>query len=165
MAPTIPRGRASGSCSRTLTPVFRYRAGLHGSSGITPTKSNLAPRFPVHCTGSSAAATAARSPRSLRSFLSGVTTIKPNSSWPARKSEPTNHPANARTQPHNAGHPETFLTKEQLRQKMNLPSTRSIDELVRRRVIPAIRLGWRTVRFDWAAVRADLDKVTIKAVS
>jgi len=26
-------------------------------------------------------------------------------------------------------------------------------------------MGWRTVRFDLVAVRADLDRVTVKAVS
>ena len=65
----------------------------------------------------------------------------------------------------NTGNPDALLTKEQLRKKLNLPSTRSIDELMRRRVIPTIRLGWRTVRFDWAAVRAAIEKVTVQAVS
>ncbi len=57
-----------------------------------------------------------------------------------------------------------FLTKEELRQKLNLPSTRSIDELCRRRVISSIRMGWRTIRFDLAAVLEDLEKVTVRAV-
>jgi hypothetical protein len=62
------------------------------------------------------------------------------------------------------GYTERLLTKAQLRDMLNLPSTRSIDELVRRRVISSVRLGWRTVRFDPVAVRADLDKVTVRAV-
>ncbi|MDR3403524.1 MAG: hypothetical protein P4L99_13585 [Chthoniobacter sp.] len=56
-----------------------------------------------------------------------------------------------------------LLTKEDLRRALNLPSTRSVDELVRRRVISAIRIGWRTVRFNLAAVLKDLEKVTIRA--
>lgn len=86
---------------------------------------------------------------------------------PAFQSRLTTSKAGAHTPPQAAklGYTERLLTKAELRDLLNLPSTRSIDELVRRRVIPAIRLGWRTVRFDWAAVRADLDKVTITAVS
>jgi len=57
-----------------------------------------------------------------------------------------------------------LLTKEDLRRVLNLPSTRSVDELVRRRVISAIRIGWRTVRFSLSAVLADLEKVTVRAV-
>jgi hypothetical protein len=57
-----------------------------------------------------------------------------------------------------------LLTKEDLRQALNLPSTRSVDELVRRRVISSIRMGWRTVRFNLATVLRDLEKVTIRAV-
>ena len=64
-----------------------------------------------------------------------------------------------------AGYTERLLTKAELRDLLNLPSTRSIDELVRRRVISSVRMGWRTVRFDPVAVRADLDRVTLKAVS
>ena len=57
-----------------------------------------------------------------------------------------------------------LLTKEQLRQKLNLPSTRMVDELVRKRKIPVQKLGHRTVRFDYERVRAALDKLEIKEV-
>jgi hypothetical protein len=57
-----------------------------------------------------------------------------------------------------------LLTKEQLREALNLPSTRMVDELVRRRKIPVLRLGYRTVRFDLAKVQAALEKLELKAI-
>ena len=57
-----------------------------------------------------------------------------------------------------------LLTKEQLRDALNLPSTRMVDELVRRRKIPVIRLGHRTVRFDLAKVEFALERLELKAV-
>ena len=59
---------------------------------------------------------------------------------------------------------ENFLTKEQLRERLNLPSTRMIDELVRKRKIPVIRLGHRTVRFNLVKVEAALERLELKAV-
>lgn len=61
-------------------------------------------------------------------------------------------------------HSEHLLDKEGLRQKLNLPSTRGVDELVRRRAIPVIVLGHRTRRFSWPAVQAAIAKLTINAV-
>ena len=60
--------------------------------------------------------------------------------------------------------PGDLLTKEELRLKLNLPSTRMVDELVRRRKIPVIKLGHKTVRFHYERVRAALDKLEIKEV-
>jgi hypothetical protein len=57
-----------------------------------------------------------------------------------------------------------LLTKEQLRDALNLPSTRMVDELVRRRKIPVLRLGHRTIRFDLAKVQAALEKLELKAI-
>jgi hypothetical protein len=57
-----------------------------------------------------------------------------------------------------------LLDKEELRKKLNLPSTRGVDELVRRRKIPVVRLGHRTVRFSWPKVQAALEKLTIKEI-
>jgi hypothetical protein len=57
-----------------------------------------------------------------------------------------------------------LLTKEQLRDALNLPSTRMVDELVRRRKIPVLRLGYRTLRFDLAKVQAALEKLELKAI-
>lgn len=57
-----------------------------------------------------------------------------------------------------------LLTKEQLRDALNLPSTRMIDELVRKRKIPVIRLGHRTVRFDLVKVEAALERLELREV-
>ena len=57
-----------------------------------------------------------------------------------------------------------LLDKEGLRQALNLTSTRMVDELVRRRKIPVIRLGYRTLRFNLAAVETALEKLTIREV-
>ena len=65
---------------------------------------------------------------------------------------------------HASTQPTDLLTKEELRQRLNLPSTRMVDELVLRRKIPVIKLGHRTIRFDYERVRAALDKLEIKEV-
>lgn len=63
-----------------------------------------------------------------------------------------------------ANETDKLLTKEELREKLNVPSTRMIDELMRKRKIPFIKLGHKTVRFDYEKVRAALDKFEHKAV-
>jgi hypothetical protein len=60
---------------------------------------------------------------------------------------------------------ERLLSKEEIRHKLNLISIRGVDELVRRRKIPVVRLGHRTVRFSWPAVEAALKRLTIKEIS
>jgi hypothetical protein len=60
---------------------------------------------------------------------------------------------------------ERLLSKEEIRQKLNLISIRGVDELVRRRKIRVVRLGHRTVRFSWPAVEAALKRLTIKEIS
>jgi hypothetical protein len=57
-----------------------------------------------------------------------------------------------------------FLDKEQLRVLLNLPSTRMIDELMRKKKIPFLRLGHKTVRFEWKKVKAALERFEFKAV-
>ena len=57
-----------------------------------------------------------------------------------------------------------LMTKEELRAALNLPSTRRVDELVRKRKIPVIRLGHRTVRFNLAKVTTALERLELKAV-
>jgi len=59
---------------------------------------------------------------------------------------------------------DDMLTKEELRARLNLPSTRMVDELVRKRKIPCLRLGHRTVRFNLSKVLAALAKFELKAV-
>lgn len=59
---------------------------------------------------------------------------------------------------------QSLLTKVQIKERLNLPSTRGVDELVRRRKIPVVKLGHRTVRFNWPDVQAAIAKLTLKAV-
>lgn len=59
---------------------------------------------------------------------------------------------------------ENFLTKEQLRVRLNLPSIRKIDDMMKRRMIPFLKWGSRTVRFDWEKVQAALAKFESKAL-
>ena len=54
-----------------------------------------------------------------------------------------------------------WLTKEELRARLNLPSTRMVDELMRKRKIPVTRLGHKTVRFCWPKVEAALAKLEV----
>ena len=57
-----------------------------------------------------------------------------------------------------------FLTKEGLRTRLNLPSTRMIDELMRKRLIPYMRLGHKTIRFSWVKCEAALARLEIREV-
>jgi len=57
-----------------------------------------------------------------------------------------------------------LLNKEELRLRLNLPSVRGVDELVRRRKIPVIRFGHRTVRFDWHHVQTAIQRLTVKEI-
>lgn len=57
-----------------------------------------------------------------------------------------------------------LLSKGELREALNLPSTRIVDELVRKRKIPALKLGHRTVRFDLARVLEALRRLEVRAI-
>ena len=59
---------------------------------------------------------------------------------------------------------EPLLNKEQVRSRLNLPSIRGVDELIRRRRIPVIRIGHRTARFHWPEVKAAIHRLTIREV-
>lgn len=59
---------------------------------------------------------------------------------------------------------ENFLTKEELRQKLNLPSTRKIDYMMKAKMIPFHKWGPKTVRFDYAKVKEALAKFEYKAI-
>jgi hypothetical protein len=74
------------------------------------------------------------------------------------------HVSNGTTSKVPSGVAQNFLTKEQLRERLNLPSTRMVDELVRKRKIPVIRLGHKTVRFDLVKVMSALERLELKAV-
>jgi hypothetical protein len=60
-------------------------------------------------------------------------------------------------------HPK-LLTKEKLREALNLPSTRKIDYMMKKHMIPFYKWGPKTVRFDLAKVMAALEKFEYKAV-
>ena len=60
--------------------------------------------------------------------------------------------------------PAELLTKEELRQRLNLPSTRKIDDMMKKRMIPYLKWGAKTVRFDWLKVQAALEKFELKAI-
>ena len=59
---------------------------------------------------------------------------------------------------------DDFLTKEQLKERLNLPSTRMVDEMMKKRMIPFQKPGHGTIRFNWEKVKAALDKFEHKAV-
>ena len=57
-----------------------------------------------------------------------------------------------------------LIDKEELRRRLNLPSVRMVEELMRKGKIPYVRLGHRTVRFSWAKVLAALKALEYRAV-
>ena len=59
---------------------------------------------------------------------------------------------------------EELLTKEELARRLRVPSTRIIDEMMRTRKIPFIKLGHRTVRFDWKQVEPAIAALTTAAI-
>jgi len=54
-----------------------------------------------------------------------------------------------------------LLTKGELACRLGAKSVRLVDELVASGKIPVIRLGHRTVRFDWRDVRKALQALTV----
>jgi hypothetical protein len=62
-----------------------------------------------------------------------------------------------------AGDPR-FVDKRQLAERLNLPSIRSVDNLIKLRRIPVLRWGHRTVRFDMLKVEEALRQFEVKAV-
>jgi excisionase family DNA binding protein len=58
---------------------------------------------------------------------------------------------------------EGLLTKDELAKRLKL-TRRGIECLVARRVIPAIRISRRCVRFSWDAVQRALAKLEVKEV-
>ena len=57
-----------------------------------------------------------------------------------------------------------LLTKKELQQRLNVPHVRIIDEMTRKRKIPCVRLGHRTLRYSWPKVQAALERLTTKEV-
>ena len=59
---------------------------------------------------------------------------------------------------------QRFIDKKELRKRLSLPSTRAVDEMMRTKRIPFLRLGHRTVRFDWPKVEKALERCEVKEV-
>lgn len=57
-----------------------------------------------------------------------------------------------------------LLSKNQLREALNVPSIRILEEMMRKRQIPFIKLGHRTVRFDLSRVLEALRRLEVRAV-
>lgn len=49
-------------------------------------------------------------------------------------------------------------------ERLNVPKARIIENMVRGKKIPVVKLGYRTLRFDWPKVKAALDKLTIREI-
>jgi hypothetical protein len=56
-----------------------------------------------------------------------------------------------------------LLDKKELSARLHT-GVRGVEELIKRKKIPVLRLGHRTVRFDWPKVVAALAKLEVKEV-
>lgn len=61
------------------------------------------------------------------------------------------------------GQDQRYLTKVELAERLGV-TRRVVEEMMRRRMIPYLSLGYRTVRFFWPAVERALAKFEHKAV-
>ena len=59
---------------------------------------------------------------------------------------------------------EHLLTRDELAARLRM-SRRGVQDLTKRRMIPVIRLGRKCVRYDYAKVKAALEKFEVKAIS
>ena len=57
-----------------------------------------------------------------------------------------------------------LLTKRQLAERLGFTSTRIIDQMMSKRMIPFFKWGHRTTRFSWARCKEALAKYEVKAV-
>ena len=64
----------------------------------------------------------------------------------------------------NANGKRQLWTKEDVRRRLNLQSTRGVDGMVKKRMIEKIVLGHKTVRFEPEAVEEAIRKFSIKAI-
>ncbi len=58
---------------------------------------------------------------------------------------------------------QSLLTKDEVAQRLNI-TRRGVECLVAGKKIPVIRLSHRCVRFDWARVKAAIDRFEIREV-
>jgi arsenate reductase-like glutaredoxin family protein len=73
-------------------------------------------------------------------------------------------PSNKSSTPGAPSEPE-LIDKKELRRRLNLPSVRMVEELMRKRKIPYVRLGHRTVRFSWAKVLAAIAALEHRSIT
>ena len=83
---------------------------------------------------------------------------------PSQKPGPQTHTSTALPMRPPDEYDEPLLNKEQVRCLLNLPSIRGVDELIRRRCIPVLRIGHRTARFRKREVLAAIDRFNVEAV-
>jgi excisionase family DNA binding protein len=62
-----------------------------------------------------------------------------------------------------APEPQKLMNIEQLADRLSL-SVAGVRKMIKRRVIPVIKLGYKCMRFRWADVDAALSRVTVRAV-
>jgi hypothetical protein len=58
----------------------------------------------------------------------------------------------------------TLVTAAELALELKVPSADSVRRLARRRIIPVIKLGYRTMRFDLEKCREALARREVKAI-
>jgi hypothetical protein len=59
---------------------------------------------------------------------------------------------------------EPLLTKEEIRQRLQLKSTHKVDTMVKAGLLPVICMGSKTLRFYWPDVEKALKKMVLNAV-
>ena len=57
-----------------------------------------------------------------------------------------------------------LIGKQELARRIGAKSTKLVDSLVQRRLIPVLRFGHRTVRYDWTKVQESLSRLEVAAV-
>jgi hypothetical protein len=60
--------------------------------------------------------------------------------------------------------PSELIDKDELPRRLNLLSVRMIEGLMRKRKIPYVRLGHRTVRFSWPKALAAVTALEQRAI-
>ncbi len=56
-----------------------------------------------------------------------------------------------------------YLNKLELAERLGT-TKRGVEEMMRRRKIPFLKLGHRTVRFDWPAVEKAINRLEFRAI-
>ena len=59
--------------------------------------------------------------------------------------------------------PDELLTRQQIAKRLKL-TMRGVDGLVKRKLLTCVRLGRKCLRFRWADVQADIERVKVLSV-